>query len=126
MAQFKKDWKGLKAVGQAITLTERDCKQVSNVRYFIISTPPKVKQFSDAVRSHWGIENGLHWVLDVVFGEDASRIRLGHASENFAFLRRFVTSVLRQDTSRCSLKAKRKRAGWNTQFLEKLLFGRTI
>jgi len=126
MAHFKKDWKGLRAVGQAITLTERGGKQTSEVRYFLCSTPPKVKQFADAVRYHWGIENGLHWVLDVVFGEDASRLRLGHASENFAFLRRFLTSVLRQDTSKSSLKAKRKRAGWNTQFLEQLLFGRTI
>ena len=126
MRQFKKDWKGLTSIGQAITLVERNGKQTSEVRYFITSCEPKVKQFAEAVRSHWGIENGLHWVLDVVFGEDASRIRQGNATENFSFLRRFVTSVLRQDTSKSSLKAKRKRAGWNTKFLEKLLFGRTI
>ncbi len=124
MQHLKKDWKGLKSIGQAITLVERGGKQTSEVRYFICSTEPKVKQFGEAVRGHWGIENSLHWVLDVVFGEEPSRIRVGHAVENFSFLRRFVTSVLRQDTSKSSLKAKRKRAGWNTQFLEKLLFGR--
>lgn len=126
MRKFKKDWNRLTSIGQAITLVERDGKQTSEVRYFITSSEPKVKQFAQAVRGHWAIENSLHWVLDVVFGEDASRIRQGHASENFSFLRRFVTSVLRQDTSKSSLKAKRKRAGWNTTFLEKLLFGRTI
>jgi len=122
MRHFKQDWKGLKSIGQAITIVEQGGKQTSEVRYFICSTEPKVKQFGEAVRGHWAIENSLHWVLDVVFGEDASRIRQGHASENFSFLRRFVTSVLRQDTSKTSLKAKRKRAGWNTRFLEKLLF----
>lgn len=126
MRHLQKDWKGLQSIGQAITFVERNGRETSEVRYFIISRRPKVKQFGEAVREHWGIENGLHWVLDVVFGEDASRIRQGHAAENFSFLRRFVTSVLRQDTSRSSLKAKRKRAGWNTKFLEKLLFGHTI
>ena len=107
-------------------MVEQGDRQTSEVRYFICSTEPKVKQFGEAVRGHWSIENSLHWVLDVVFGEDASRIRQGHASENFSFLRRFVTSVLQQDTSKSSLKAKRKRAGWNTRFLETLLFRRTI
>lgn len=125
MRVFAKDWKGLRSIGQAITLTTHGGKQTSEVRYFICSIEPKVKLFADAVRSHWGIES-LHWVLDVVFGEDSSRLRQGHASENFAFLRRFVTTLLRQDTSKSSLKAKRKRAGWNTRFLEKLLFQRQI
>jgi predicted transposase YbfD/YdcC len=124
--QFKKDWKGLRSIGQAIRLVERDGKTTVGVRYFISSTEPKVKQFAEAVRTHWSIENSLHWVLDVVFGEDGSRIRKGHATENFSFLRRFATSVLRRDTSKSSLKLKRKRAAWNTRFLEKLLFGRSI
>ncbi len=92
------------------------------VRYYISSRPAKVSEFADSVRKHWGIES-MHWILDVVFREDASRIRTGHATENMSFTRRFVTSLLKQDTSRSSLKAKRKRAGWNTDFLEKILFG---
>jgi hypothetical protein len=65
----------------------------------------------------------MHWILDVVFDEDSSRIRNGDGSENFGFLRKFAISLLKRDTSRGSLKGKRKRAGWNTKFLEKLLFG---
>ena len=64
----------------------------------------------------------MHWILDVVFGEDDSRLRNGHATENFACLRKFAISLLKQDTSSGSLKGKRKRAGWNTDFLESLLF----
>lgn len=87
------------------------------------SIDAKVGIFSESARNHWGIENGLHWVLDVVFGEDKSRIRAGHAAENVSFLRRFVTTLLKQDTSKSSLKQKRKEAAWDTAFLEKLLFG---
>ena len=64
----------------------------------------------------------MHWILDVVFHEDASRIRTGNATENMSFARRFVTTLLKQDTTKVSLKQKRKKAGWNTVFLEKLLF----
>jgi hypothetical protein len=65
----------------------------------------------------------MHWILDVVFNEDASRIRNGDGTENFGFLRKFVLSLLKRDTSRGSLKGKRKRAAWSTDFLENLLFG---
>ncbi len=90
--------------------------------YYITSLEAKVGVFSESVRSHWGIENSLHWVMDVVFGEDRSRIRQGHAAENMSFLRRFVTTLLKQDTSKSSLKQKRKEAAWDTDFLETLLF----
>ena len=80
-------------------MVERDGKVTIEVRYFILSIPPKVKTFSTAVRGHWSIENSLHWVLDVVFKEDASQIRIGHGPENFGFLRRFVISLLKQDSS---------------------------
>jgi predicted transposase YbfD/YdcC len=117
-----KGWKGAKSIGQAINVTYRGGKETIEIRYYISSRPPKVSEFANSVRKHWGIES-MHWVLDVVFGEDSSRIRTGHATDNMSFVRRFVTSLLKQDTSRSSLKAKRKRAGWNTDFLENILFG---
>jgi predicted transposase YbfD/YdcC len=121
MAAFTTEWKGLRSIGRVIAKVKRDGQQSEETRYFILSLPPKVKQFASAARGHWGIENGLHWVLDVVFGEDASAIHIGHAPENFGFLRRFVLSLLKQDTSEGSLRRKRKRAAWNTSFLEKIL-----
>ena len=121
MFAYKSDWKGLRTIGRVTAKVERDGKQTEETRYFISSLPPKVKQFAGAVRGHWGIENGLHWVLDVVFGEDASAIHVGHAPENFGFLRRFVVSLLKRDTSEGSLRRKRKRAAWSTGFLEKVL-----
>jgi predicted transposase YbfD/YdcC len=121
MAAFTAEWEGLRSIGRVIATVERDGQRSEEVRYFISSLAPKVKQFAGAARGHWGIENGLHWVLDVVFGEDASAIHVGHAPENFGFLRRFVVSLLKQDTSEGSLRRKRKRAAWNTSFLEKIL-----
>jgi predicted transposase YbfD/YdcC len=82
--------------------------------------PLGVKRFAEAVRGHWGIENSLHWVLDVVFGEDHSRIRKGHGPDNFALLRRFAVSLIKHDTSPGSVKKKRKRAAWNNDALAKI------
>jgi predicted transposase YbfD/YdcC len=122
MKHFCREWKGLKSIGQVITHTDCGEKTTSEVRYFITSRQPRVKEFAKSVRGHWLIES-MHWILDVVFDEDSSRIRNGDGSENFGFLRKFAISLLKRDTSRGSLKGKRKRAGWNTKFLEKLLFG---
>lgn len=116
------DWAGAKSIGQAITISTKEGKESSEVRYYISSREAKVGEFSDSIRSHWSIES-MHWVLDVVFHEDASRIRTGNATENMSFVRRFVTTLLKQDTTKVSLKQKRKKAGWNTDFLEKLLLG---
>lgn len=126
MAQFAGKWSGLRSIGQVIRTVQRGGEESCEVSYYITSLPAKVRLFCDSVRNHWRIENELHWVMDVVFGEDASRIRDGHAAENMSFLRRFVISLLKQDTSRDSLKRKRKKAGWNTDFLEKLLFQKRI
>ena len=115
-------WAGINSIGQAINVTIKGGKETIEARYYISSRPVKVTEFANSVRKHWGVES-MHWILDVVFGEDSSRIRIGHATENMSFVRRFVTSLLKQDTSRSSLKAKRKRAGWNTDFLENILFG---
>ena len=123
MLEFGKKWSKLTSIGRVIREAERDGKQTSETSYYIGSIAAKVSVFSESARRHWGIENGLHWVMDVVFGEDRSRIHIGHAAENMSFLRRFVTTLLKQDTSKSSLKQKRKEAAWDTAFLEKLLFG---
>ena len=120
MKPLRREWKNLTSIGQVVTITEHGDKQTSEVRYYISSREPKVKEFAATVRKHWLIES-MHWVLDVVFAEDASRIRNGDGTENFGFLRKFVISLLKRDTSQGSLKGKRKRAGWNTDFLEKVL-----
>ncbi len=96
-----------------------DGKKTKEVRHFISSLPANVKRLASAIRGHWGIENGLHWSLDVTFNEDQSRIRQGHAAENAALLRRLALSILKQDTRYSnSLRGKRLRAGWETSTLE--------
>ena len=122
MKVFCRNWKGLKSIGQMVTITKCNGKTTSDVRYYISSRVPKVNEFARSTRGHWSIES-MHWILDVVFAEDASRIRNGDGSENFGSLRKFVLSLLKRDTSHGSLKGKRKRAAWSTNFLEKLLFG---
>ena len=121
LRHLARDWKRLKSIGEVITTITVGDKSTTEVRYYILSRPPRVKEFANSVRSHWGIES-MHWILDVVFGEDHSRLRNGAAAENYGFLRKFVITLLKRDTSRGSLIGKRKRAAWNTDFLEKLLF----
>lgn len=117
-----KSWKGIKSIGQAITVTRsKDGTETSEVRHYICSIEPKVNLFAKAVRSHWSIES-MHWILDVVFKEDKSRLRNGESTQNFSFLRKFVIGLLKRDTSKGSLVGKRKIAAWSTDFLEKLLF----
>lgn len=97
-------------------------KKTKEVRDFISSLPPKVERLAAAIRGHWGIENRLHWSLDVTFNEDQSRIRQGHAAENAGLLRRLALSILKQDTRYSnSLRCKRLRAGWETSTLEHFL-----
>jgi predicted transposase YbfD/YdcC len=92
------------------------------VRYFVSSLPPEVEMLAGCVRGHWGIENQVHWSLDVTFNEDHSRIRQGHAAENAAMLRRLALSILKQDTQySCSLRGKRLCAAWDNRVLEHLL-----
>jgi predicted transposase YbfD/YdcC len=93
----------------------------SEVRYFLSSLPPNARRIGAAIRGHWSIENGLHWVLDVGFREDARRLYDRAAAENVAFLNRLALSLLRGDTSKGSLKVKRKRAGWSLLYLMQLL-----
>jgi predicted transposase YbfD/YdcC len=117
LQSFGHDWKQLTSIGQAINITFREGREVADVRYFILSLPPQVKRFAAAVRGHWGIENSLHWTLDMTFREDESRIRKDYGPENFATLRRAALGLIKQDKSKGSVKKKRKRAGWNNDAL---------
>ncbi len=117
-------WKQLKAIGLSINKTLRNGKETTEARYYILSKNLSGKKFAEAVRNHWGIENSLHWQLDVTFGEDQSRIRKGHADENFSTLRRTALSLLKRErTAKVGIKNKRLTAAWDDRYLAKVLFG---
>lgn len=117
-------WKGLKQIGMAISDTVRGGKPCDEVRYYILSKRMSARRFGAAVRGHWGIENSLHWQLDMSFGEDRSRVRKGHADANLALVRRTALSLLKNEKSqKVGVKTKRLTAGWNDDYLEQVLFG---
>ena len=109
------------SLGQVISHVNRDGQETTEVRYYLSSLPPDAQRLAHAVRGHWGIENSLHWVLDVTFREDESRIRKDHGPANFALLRRIAINVIKQDTSKGSVRKKRKRAAWNDDALLNIL-----
>ena len=96
-------------------------KTTHEFRFFISSLEANNEQFAGYIRSHWGIENQLHWCLDVVFGEDDSRIRQGHSARNMSLMRRFTLNLLRQENSNRSLTMKRYMAVMDNSFLLKVL-----
>lgn len=116
-------WAGLLSLVVVIRVVT--CKATgavsTDVAYYISSLRPNARRIGGAIRGHWSIENGLHWVLDVVFREDARRLYDRTAAENVGLLNRLALSILRGDPSKDSLKVKRKRAGWNIQHLAQLL-----
>ena len=106
----------------AVRITEKsDGTTSDDVRYFIVSCYLSGPRFAQAVRSHWGIENSLHWVLDVTFDEDQSRTRNRHMANNLSWLRRFAISLLKRHPSTDSIKGERERAGWSNDFLMQVL-----
>lgn len=118
----KSKWPKLTTFGMVESERDMGDKITQETRYFISSLPNDAKWFAEAARGHWGIENGLHWCLDVAFREDDSRVRKGHGPTNLAIINRFALSLIKQDPSRkIGVKACRKRAGWNTDYLLHLL-----
>ena len=123
----KEQWPGIKAVGMAVRTTEAaDGTAAGDVRYFIASRYLSASRFAQAVRGHWGIENSLHWVLDVTFDEDQTRTRERHMANNLSWLRRFAISLLKRHPSKHSIKGKSQMAGWNNDFLMEVLMAQGV
>jgi predicted transposase YbfD/YdcC len=112
---------GLAMLGMVESETERDGEVGRERRYYLGSARLDAAAFARAARGHWGIENRLHWVLDVVFGDDLSRLRTGHGPANMAVVKHMAVNLLRRAEAAASLKNRRKRAGWNTAYLESLI-----
>ncbi len=116
-------WSGLKRIGMIESERRMSGKATTfERRYYLLSLDGDVKRFATAVRSHWGIENQLHWCLDVAFNEDQSRIRSGHAPENMSLIRKIALNLLtRESSAKVGKKAKRLKAGWDNDYLLKVL-----
>jgi predicted transposase YbfD/YdcC len=118
----RSEWKDLTSICRVTRTYEENGEPKSEVRYFISSLKAGAKRLAEVVRGHWGVENGLHWVLDMAFADDYNRTLTGDAPENLATVRRWVLSLLRQDKSRKGgIEAKRLQMGWNETYLEAIL-----
>lgn len=113
----------LSMVGMVESETERDGRVQRERRYYLGSARLDAETFARAVRAHWGVENNLHWTLDVVFREDLARLRTGHGPENMAVIRHMALNLLSQAKPTTGLKNRRKRAGWSTDYLDRLIRG---
>ena len=116
-------WVGLRTIGVAIRNTTVKDKETYDVRYFVSSLRMGVKQFARIIRKHWAIES-MHWVMDMTFREDESRLRHRQAADNLAWLRRFAMSLYKQHPGKQSLVMKRRMCGWNPSFLTQVLTGK--
>lgn len=117
-------WPHLRSVAMVVAERRIGAEVSQETRYYLSSLPGDAATVGAAVRGHWGIENRLHWVLDIAFREDERRVRQGHADQNLAVLRRLALNLLRQEpTAKMGTKAKRLKAGWDHAYLLKLLAG---
>jgi predicted transposase YbfD/YdcC len=114
-------WPGLAAIGKVVRIRETAAKTTTETAYYLLSTACSPERLNEVVRSHWGVENKLHWRLDVVMNEDQDRTRLGNGPHNLAVLRHLAINIMQKDTSKGSLRGKFKRAGWNEAYLSKLI-----
>ena len=120
----KASWSNLQSVGMVEARREIGDTVQIDTRYFLTSLPAQAVRFAHAVRQHWGVENSLHWVLDVSFQEDACRIRKEKGAPTFAVLRHIALNLLRREPHhKRGIKARRKRAGWDRDYLVQVLTG---
>ncbi|GHT65384.1 H repeat-associated protein YdcC [Spirochaetia bacterium] len=126
VAWLRKDfplWKTIRSIGMAEEHRQAGEKTTTERRYFVTSLEADAELFARAVRSHWGIENSLHYVLDVAFGEDACRIKKDNGPENMAFIRKIALTLARSDQeSKSSMVGRLKEMGWDNDYLERMLF----
>ena len=116
------DWPGLRLFGMVEATRQIGDKVSVERRYYISTLDNDALRFGQAVRGHWAIENSLHWVLDVVFNEDQSRVRMGNGPENMAVLRHIALNLLQQEkSSKTGIQTKRLKAGWDNKYLAKIV-----
>lgn len=121
-ANDRGEWTNLNTLAMVESERTENGQTASQTRYYISSLPNDARRLLSGVRTHWGIENSVHWVLDVAFGEDNSRVRVGNSAENFSILRRMALNMLKSETTlKVGVAAKRKRAGWDGEYLLKVL-----
>ncbi len=118
----KTQWPHLGAIDMLISRRTRGEITTQDVRYYLLSITDAPRA-NHAIRAHWGVENQLHWVLDVVFGEDKSQVGVDHGAQNLAVLRHIALNLLKQNPANLSIKSKRNKAGWDTSFLHQVVFG---
>jgi predicted transposase YbfD/YdcC len=120
--RHREEWLDLKSICRVTRTYQERGAEKAEVRYFISSREASAPLLPQAIRDHWGVENGLHWSLDMFFGEDQSRARADHAPANLALLRRWVLSLLRRNTTvQGGLEKKRLQAAWNDNAREKII-----
>jgi predicted transposase YbfD/YdcC len=119
--QESHQWPGLAAIGKVVRVRETAEKTTTESVYYLLSTAMAPERFGEVVRSHWAIENRLHWCLDVLMNEDQMRNRSGHGPENLAILRQMALNLVRKESSKGSLRKKFHRAAWSDSFLAKVL-----
>jgi len=115
-------FENLSAIGIAENICKRGDKRTRGLRFYILSHVLSAEMFGGCVRAHWGVENNLHWCLDVIFNEDASRVRKGNGAENISVARRIALNLLKNNGDNTkSIRAKRKVAGWNNDYLRQVI-----
>jgi len=119
--QQQQQWPGLKAIGKVVRVRQTADKTTTETAYYLLSQPFAPERFNEVARQHWGIENSLHWRLDVVMNEEQQRTRMGNGPHNLAVLRHMAINAMQKEGSKGSLRGKFKRAGWDDAYLFRLL-----
>ena len=114
-------WPGLAAVGKIVRVRETADKTTTETAYYLLSLAAEPERFGEVVRSHWAVENRLHWCLDVTMNEDQARNRMDNGPQNLAVLRHMALNLVRKETSKGSLTKKLRRAAWSDNFLSRIL-----